>query len=282
VIGVTGRRVALAFATAALLLVVMPSSAALPVAHVYIQFAAYGPEQLDVLPGQRVLWTNVSVRTHTVTSDDRLFDSGDVTSDSHFSFQFNTPGSYRYHCTIHAGIVGEVDVRSVILDGLPTAAVPKGTAVEFDGRTATPGQPVLVQQRGESGSFRTVGRVKAAANGNWKTRIDALTTADFRAVSGPSASETRRLLVSERKVHVQPTSSGLAVSVTPAAPYAPFLVEVYRRERFGWWPVARGETNYVSEADVRVRRPARVRIVLVDRDGWTPLATSRVVRLPKR
>jgi hypothetical protein len=86
--------------------------------------------------------------------------------------------------------------------------------------------------------------------------------------------------VTDRKVHVQATPSGLAVSVTPAAPYAPFLVEEYLRERFGWWPVARGVTDYVSEANVRVRRPARVRIVLVDRDGWTPLATSREVRLP--
>jgi plastocyanin len=273
------RRAALAVAFTALLLVAMPSSAALPVANVYIQFAAYGPEQLDVLPGQRVLWTNVSPRTHTVTSDDGLFDSGDVTSDSRFSFQFNTPGVYRYHCTIHAGIVGEVDVRKVILDGLPTAAVPAGTPVEFDGRTSTPGQPVLVQQRSRGDSFRTVARVKAARDGSWKTRIAAHTTADFRAVSGSAASETRRMLVHDRKVHIRATRSGLAVSVTPAAPYAPFLVEVYLRERFGWWLVARGETDYVSEANVRVRRPAWVRIVLVDRDGWTPLATSRELRL---
>jgi plastocyanin len=273
------RRAVLALALAGVLVAAMPSAAALPVAHVYIQFAAYGPDQLDVLPGQRVLWTNVSTRTHTVTSDDGFFDSGDVESNSHFSFQFNTPGIYHYHCTIHAGIVGEVDVRKVILDGLPTAAVPVGTPVEFDGRTATPGQPVLVQARGDSGPFRTIARVKAAADGSWKTKLPARTTADFRAVSGSSSSESRRLLVSERKVHVYVTRSGVSLSVTPPAPYAPFLVEEYLRNRFGWWPVARGETNYVSEGDVRIRRPARVRIVLVDTDGWTPLATSRVLRL---
>jgi plastocyanin len=276
------RRAAFSLAVATVLLVAMPSSAALPLAHVYIQFSAYGPEQLDVLPGQRVLWTNVSSRTHTVTSDDGFFDSGDVTSNSRFSFQFNTPGIYRYHCTIHAGIVGEVDVRKVILDGLPTAAVPEGAPVEFDGRTSSPGQPVLVQQRGENGSFRTVARVKPGANGAWTAKLAARTTGDFRAVSGSSASEIRRLLVSERKVHVQATPTGLSVSVTPSAPYAPFLVEEYLRERFGWWPVARGETDYVSEANVRIRRPARVRVVLVDKDGWTPLATSRVVRLSRR
>jgi plastocyanin len=276
------RRVPLALAAAALLLVALPSSAAPNVAEVFIQFAAYGPEQLDVLPGQTVLWENVSERTHTVTSDDGLFDSGDVTGGDRFSFRFTTPGTYDYHCTIHAGIVGQIDVRKVILAGLPTAAVPAGTPVEFDGRTATPGQPVLVQQR-TGGSFRTVARVKPAANGTWKTMIEARTTGDFRAASGSAASETRRLLVSDRKVHVRATRAGIAVSVTPAAPYAPYLVQVYLRERFGWWPLVRGRTDYVSEARVRVRdRPARVRVVLVDRDGWTPLATSRPVRLPKR
>ena len=72
---------------------------------------------------------------------------------------------------------------------------------------------------------------------------------------------------------------GVSVSVTPSDPYASFLVEVYRRERFGWWPVARGRLDYVSEAQVRVHRPARVRVVLVDRDGWTALASSPAVRL---
>jgi hypothetical protein len=70
--------------------------------------------------------------------------------------------------------------------------------------------------------------------------------------------------------------------VTPSAPYARFLVEVQLRERFGWWPVARGRLDYVSSAEVHVKRPARVRVALVDKDGWTPLATSRVITLRSR
>jgi hypothetical protein len=38
----------------------------------------------------------------------------------------------------------------------------------------------------------------------------------------------------------------------------------------------------VSEAELRVPRGARVRVVLVDRDGWTPIATSRSVVLRRR
>jgi plastocyanin len=274
---------AVGLVAAGLLLAALPSSAAGPVADVAIQFAAYGPSQIDVLPGQTVRWTNVSVRTHTVTSDDGLFNSGDVDSGHRFSFGFESPGTYAYHCTIHPGIVGEIDVRRVILDGLPTAAVPVGTPVEFEGRTATPSRVVLVERRLAHGSFETVASVRPTPGGTWKITVPARATGDYRALSGADASETRRLLVSERKVLLHATRAGVAVTVTPPAPYAPYLVERRLRERFGWWPVKRGELDYVSEADVRVRRrPALVRVVLVDRDGWTPLATSRPVRLPAR
>ena len=94
-------------------------------------------------------------------------------------------------------------------------------------------------------------------------------------------SQTRRLLVGVWKVAVKASPAGIEASVTPASPYSRFLVEVYLRERFGWWPIASGKFDYVSSAEVRVPRPARVRIVLVDKDGWTPLATSRVLLLRK-
>ena len=58
--------------------------------------AAYGPSQLDVLPGENVLWTNVSQRTHTVTSDTGLFDSGHVLAAGHFEFRFNQAGTFNF------------------------------------------------------------------------------------------------------------------------------------------------------------------------------------------
>ena len=66
-----------AFTVAAFLLLA-PAGAAGKPQEVNIQFSAYGPSQIDVLPGETVSWTNVSVRTHTVTSDTGLFESGEV------------------------------------------------------------------------------------------------------------------------------------------------------------------------------------------------------------
>ena len=261
-------------------LVFVPSSVGAGTPEVSIEFSDYRPSQLDVLPGETVVWTNVSLRTHTVTSDTDLFDSGDVVGGAHFSFRFDSVGTFKYHCTIHPSINGEIDVRRVTLEPLPPAVVPVGKEVEFSGRTADPAQPVLVQLL-EGGKATTVATVTPARDGSWTTMVRAEKPGDYRAASGTDVSETRRLLVSVWKVAVKASRGGIAATVTPAAPYARFLVEVYLRERFGWWPVASGKFDYVSSAEVRVPRPARVRIVLVDRDGWTPLATSRVLLLRK-
>ncbi len=263
----------------AVFVLLAPASGAVKPQEVSIQFSAYGPSQLDVLPGETVTWTNVSQRTHTVTSDTGLFDSSEVLAGGRFAFQFNEVGQYRYHCTIHPSILGEIDVRRVTLGPLPTAAVAVGAHVEFTGRTADPAQPVTVQRSLDGSKFTTIATAKPAADGSWKTTVDAEATGDYRATTAAGSSQTRRLLVGIRRVRIHPTRSGVSVTVTPSAPYSRILVEVYLRERFGWWPIASGRVDYVSAADVRIRRPARVRVVLVDKDGWTPLATSPVVVL---
>lgn len=279
-------RIAAAVAAIAALLVaaVHAAGAAKPklqLQDVNVEFSAYGPSQLDVLPGETVRWSNVSQRTHTVTSDTGLFDSGHVLPGNRFDFVFRAPGTYRYHCTIHTSIVGEIDVRRVTLGPLPTAAVPVGDRIEFDGRTVGRGKRVRIERDDGSG-FRPIATTTAGSNGTWKTTIPVEQTGDYRAALGGAVSETRRLIVGIRKVRVHPSRAGLAVEVTPSAPYARILVEVYLRERFGWWPIASRRLDYVSEAELRVPRPARVRVVLVDRDGWTPIATSRSVRLRPR
>src|SRR5205814_1758022 len=193
----------------AALVLAVPSAADTPPAEVNIEFGDYRPDLLDVLPGETVKWTNVSQRTHTVTSDTALFDSGEVPGGSGFAFTFNTPGAYRYHCTIHPSILGEVDVRRVILNTLPPAAVAVGARVEVDGRVADPAKPVDIQLRPDGAQFKTLASVTPAADGSWKTTLTVDTTGDVRAVSGTDASETRRLLVGRRHIAVHATRQGV-------------------------------------------------------------------------
>jgi plastocyanin len=256
---------------------VAPGAAAADVHDVGVQFAAFGPSVLDVLPGETVGWTNTSERRHTVTSDSGLFDSGDLLTGDRFALAFDEPGAFAYHCTVHEGMVGEIDVRRVILGLLPTAAIPAGDKVQFTGRTASPSQPVEIQRTADGTSFTTVATAAAAPDGTWSAKVTATTTADYRAASGEDGSQIRRLPVSDRKVLLRATRDGVRVTVTPSKPYGRIMLQQEQRERFGWWPVAVTRLDYVSQASVRLTRPGRVRALLVDHDGWTPLATSPVL-----
>jgi hypothetical protein len=175
-------------------------------------------------------------------------------------------------------MLGEIDVRPVILGPLPTAAVPAGNSVEFDGRTSDPSQPVQIQ-RANGADYKTVATAMPAADGSWTASVVAQTTGDYRAEIAGGVSETRHLLVSDRKVLVRVTRRGIVVTVEPALPYAHVIVQEDLRERFGWWPALRARLDYVSQASFKIARPVRLRVELVDKDGWTPLATSTEIAL---
>jgi plastocyanin len=266
-------RAALVLAVAALAL---PGAAS--AATVNAQFQDFGPGQLDILPGERVDWENVSERAHTVTADDGSFDSGEFEPGAKFSVSFANSGTFAYHCTKHSGMVGEVDVQRVILGPLPTAAIPAGDQVEFEGRTADPAQPVRIE-RSTGRAFETIATAQAEADGTWTTTLAAQATGDYRAANDAGVSAARRLIVSDRKLLVRATRRGINVTVTPALPYARVVLQEDLRERFGWWTTKRARLDYVSHATFTVARPARVRVLLVDKDGWTALATSSVVKL---
>ena len=248
-----------------------------------VVFQAFTPSLVDALPGDTITWTNVSERTHTVTADDGSFDSGDLDGGGTFALTAGGPGAYAFHCRIHPDMTGEVDVYRVTLGVLPPAAVPAGEKVAVQGRAADPATPVIIERDIGSG-FRAVGTAMPAPDGGWSAEVTAETTGDYRAVAGLDVSQVRRLLVLDRHVDLTETKHGVSVTVTPKLPYGRVLLERNTRERFGWFPVARKQLDYLSRADFRVRRPATVRVLLVDRDRWTPLATSPAIHLrgPRR
>ncbi|MDX6690082.1 MAG: hypothetical protein QOG15_1539 [Solirubrobacteraceae bacterium] len=280
------RRAALVVAAAALALPGTASAVISPMtmpgmAPVTIQFGAFAPAQVDVLPGETVMWTNGSPRQHTVNADDGSFASGVLASGNTFTRRFPTVGTYAYHCIIHLNMTGEIDVRRVTLQPLPSTAVGPGTKVELHGRTADPGVPVRIE-RADGASFTTVGTTTPAPDGTWGASISASQSAYYRAANDRGASQTRRLLVSGRKIRIRATRRGVSVRVTPALPDARVVLQQYLRERFGWWSVKSARLDFVSYARFRVHRPARVRVLLIGPDGSTPIAKSKVLTLKRR
>jgi plastocyanin len=272
------RRAALSAVAAGVLAAAPAHAATVPVTAI---FQAFTPAQVDVLPGDTIQWTNASERTHTVTADDGSFDSGVLDGGATFSATAGAPGVHTYHCTIHAGMTGEFDVYRVTLGGLPQVPVPAGEQVAIDGRTADPATPVTIE-RDIGAGFHAVATATPAPDGTWSARVPAQTTGDYRAVSGLDQSPTRRLLVLDRRIELAATRRGVRVTITPPLPYGRLVLERNTRERFGWFPVARRRLDYLSRAAFRVRRPATVRVLLVDRDRWSPLATSAPLHLRGR
>lgn len=73
---------------------------------------AYEPALVTVSPGTSVVWTNEGARTHSVVSDDGGFSgSGLLDPTQAFTFTFQVPGEYRYHCRYHPELTGTVVVR---------------------------------------------------------------------------------------------------------------------------------------------------------------------------
>jgi plastocyanin len=69
---------------------------------------AFAPAAITVSVGSTVAWLNIGAFTHTATSDTGLWDSGDLGPAGSFSYTFNLPGVYLYHCTIHSDMTGTV------------------------------------------------------------------------------------------------------------------------------------------------------------------------------
>ena len=89
-----------------------PHTAASPVAAraVTIRNFAFRPHIVTVKRGVTVRWTNKDSTAHTVTSDTGAFGSPVLQPGVSFSVRFTRPGAYRYHCSIHPSMTGEIVV----------------------------------------------------------------------------------------------------------------------------------------------------------------------------
>ena len=72
---------------------------------------AYGPKDITVAPGTKIVWTNHDETPHTVTSNDKSFASKGLDTDDKFEHMFSREGDFSYICTVHPFMTGVVHVR---------------------------------------------------------------------------------------------------------------------------------------------------------------------------
>jgi plastocyanin len=71
---------------------------------------SFSPTAAAVPAGATVTWTNRDDVPHTIVSTERMFRSQALDTDQHFSYRFDTPGTYSYYCSLHPKMTGRVVV----------------------------------------------------------------------------------------------------------------------------------------------------------------------------
>lgn len=94
------------------------------------------PDELSVVAGDDVTWTNTGAADHTVTADrgPREFDSGRVAGGARFSYIFEQAGTFSYRCAIHPSMRGLVHVAPMST----TSTAPPVTTTTAAVATAAP------------------------------------------------------------------------------------------------------------------------------------------------
>ncbi len=243
----------------------------------------FSPDALPVLVGDTVTWTNHDDMTHTVTGDD--FDSGRLAPGDHFSFTFTHPGVYRYHCTIHRFMHGEIRVYAVALIG-PERSVPLGSNVTLAGLAPGGVESVSLEQQQADGSFAGTGSAAPAADGSFSFPVTVAGPSRYRVRAGDELSDPvlvrPRAEVTLRVRRVGALASAVVVA-TPNQTGARVALERYVRERFWWMPVRQASLGVDGRATFSIPAKAHgVRFrahLLRGRGGWGE-AESRVATLP--
>ena len=71
----------------------------------------FDPSSISVKTGDTVEWDfQDSSSPHTVTADDGSFDSCSQNAGYKFFFTFSKAGDFKYHCTLHAQMLGDIKV----------------------------------------------------------------------------------------------------------------------------------------------------------------------------
>jgi 3',5'-cyclic-AMP phosphodiesterase len=71
----------------------------------------FAPKELTVKAGSTVEWMNKDDTPHTATSDNGAFSSPILDTNQRFSFIFQKPGRFAYHCKLHPTMTAEVVVQ---------------------------------------------------------------------------------------------------------------------------------------------------------------------------
>ena len=90
----------------------VPSPATSPQVVVHIREMAFSPQSVKIKAGQTVTFVNDDEMVHTVTAQDKSYDSGDLQQGKRWSHAFTKVGTSAYTCTYHPFMKGSVVIEA--------------------------------------------------------------------------------------------------------------------------------------------------------------------------
>jgi plastocyanin len=94
----------------AVMALLLPAAAMATIHQINITGFAFVPGKTTITQGDTVQWTNLDATTHTSTSDNGVWNSGNITPSQSFSFGFTSSGTFPYHCNIHHSMMDTITV----------------------------------------------------------------------------------------------------------------------------------------------------------------------------
>jgi plastocyanin len=83
-----------------------------PQAHeIMIQGFMYHPDAVTVHVGDTVQWKNADIVPHTVTTEDKSFNSGSIAPGATWKLAAKKAGTFLYRCTPHPNMHGKLIVK---------------------------------------------------------------------------------------------------------------------------------------------------------------------------
>ncbi len=71
----------------------------------------YSPDPITVKVGATLVVTNSDGTVHTLTADDKSFDTGDLDSGAKKTITITKAGTFTYHCDIHNYMTGTIEAK---------------------------------------------------------------------------------------------------------------------------------------------------------------------------
>ncbi len=179
----------------------------------------FDPAEITVPAGATVAWVNKGKEEHTVTADDKSFDSGMKRSGGTFQRAFPKPGRYTYYCAPHPWMKGAVTVvgagtaagRTASEAGTPPATAT--TVVTAPPPTTTTIPPTFAPPAGDRGAAAPAPSTTAppAPGPAPETGAEDQRTGDDESAAGPGGDDSGDGLPSTLAIVLVPTLAGLAL-----------------------------------------------------------------------